>query len=47
MIKYEIRLFLGSGFQKFEIDKANAAADVIAFAEELVQEVIRRRRAKK
>lgn len=47
MIQYEIRLFLGSGVQKFEIDDVNAPADVIGVVEELVQEVVRRKRAKK
>jgi hypothetical protein len=47
MMQYEIRLFLGSGVQKFEIDEGNAPADVIDVVEELVQEVIRRKRAKK
>ncbi len=45
MIQYEIRLFLGSGVQKFEIDDANAPADVIDVVEELMQEVVRRKRA--
>jgi hypothetical protein len=47
MIQYEIMLFLGSGVQKFEIDEANAPADVIDVVEELVQEVVRRKRGQK
>jgi hypothetical protein len=46
MIQYEISLFVGSRVQRFEINDANAPADVIDVVQELVQEVVRRKRAK-
>jgi hypothetical protein len=46
-IQYEIGLFFRSGLQKFEIDESSAPPDVLDVLEELVREVIRKKRAKK
>ena len=44
-MQYDIGLFLDSGLQQFVISEASAPHDVLGVVEELVQELIRQKRA--